>query len=902
MAPGGSKLLAWAVAFLMVVCVGAVVSWWLTDRSWRESRREQAGQQLAAEARFFDGLVRMGLLRELRTVEAQAALFAEQPSLSTGVGAQAWLTTEQRFWPQVSWAGLATSDGQVLAATQGLVVGESVATTAWFQRGRIQPHLQDLQASAPLEPSSSSKADARPQRFIELSAPLRRPDGVVLGVLGTHLSADWLRSQLAELAATSNLPAGSLLMLMGPDHTLRMSSGSDDVPWQSGDAAWSSVQLAQTGAKGWRVETGHDGKAWLVGYHASQGAGLYEALGWTVLVAQPESAVMAGTSSERWASQLALLVQSLAALLIFYLLARWLQAPVAHFVASLQRAQEPGNRLVIDSRLPREFREVAQTIDNLLVTLHERERTLAKTLEELRQSFSGVTQSFPGVLFTLELGDRGEWSVVYLSPSAAHYFEGVDAYSTHTPLAIWATQLFSPEGTRLDSLLDEAARRTDPSQMEWQMLLRTQGQNPRHFRWLAHLRQRPSGELVWDGMLVDVTDLVLAGRAAQWANRAKSQFLANVSHELRSPLNGLMGLAQILDAQLADAPEETRQDIAQLVQTAKAMGVLLNDILDHSRIELGKLSLDPRPVSLSTFVREATALTRLQAHQAAIPFEVLAPAELPSVQADATRLSQVVSNLLSNALKFANGQAIRMEVKAVAAEPEPDGTPVVGFWFSVSDRGRGMSQEQVERLFRPFEQTDAKTYGEYGGSGLGLSIVKGLVDAMGGEIQVASELGQGTTFEVMIRLPLVTAADQPLVQPAVLAQQAEAAWKGLRVLVVDDVALNRSVVVRRLRKWGSEVEEARDGEEACRLTEAHRYDIILMDVDMPVLDGIEATRRIRSVEGPSQQSLIVALTGRAFAEEIQRALEAGMDHHLSKPLDFALLARLPVRDASGARA
>lgn len=387
------------------------------------------------------------------------------------------------------------------------------------------------------------------------------------------------------------------------------------------------------------------------------------------------------------------------------------------------------------------------------------------------------------------------------------------------------------------------------------------------------------------------TDIKRAREMAEQASRAKSEFLANISHEVRTPLNALMGLTRLL----MESPltPEQKNWLALMDSSAHALLSMLNDVLDLSRIEAGKLTIEQVRFNLHDVLHEVGALYAEQARAKPLEWSQVLARGLPvQMQGDPGRLRQILGNLLSNALKFTpRGGRIRLVADTLGAVGAPR-----QLRLQVQDSGVGISPKQQATIFDAFTQADASTARRYGGSGLGLAICSRLVKLMGGRIELESALGQGSTFT--ISLPLNEAPDTapgPLNAPEELDELAQASERfgGLCVLVAEDHPVNELLMTRLLQRLGCTVRVARDGQQAVQQWAQGGVTIVLMDVQMPGTNGLEATRRIRDQE--VRQSLprtpIVAVTANAMTGDREACLAAGMDGYISKPVSPQALIR-----------
>jgi PAS domain S-box-containing protein len=375
--------------------------------------------------------------------------------------------------------------------------------------------------------------------------------------------------------------------------------------------------------------------------------------------------------------------------------------------------------------------------------------------------------------------------------------------------------------------------------------------------------------------------LVAAEQAAQAAGEAKGRFLANMSHELRTPMNGVLGVLHLLERE--PLTEDGRRLLAEAKGCGQMLTALLDDVIDFSRIEAGKLDLAREPVDVQALAEGVVRLLQPQARDKDIELTIEGSQGLGWALTDAVRLRQALFNLIGNAVKFTLEGRVTVRCRRLAKGQ---------LSFEIEDTGVGIPMEAQAGLFQRFHQADASTTRQFGGSGLGLAITSRLAEMMGGEVAFASTPGRGSTFRLSVKAP-ATQARAPAAAPRADVLQ------GLRILVVEDNATNRMIAVRLLESLGADAATASDGVSGVEAAAAGGYDIILMDIQMPGIDGLEAARRIRALPGLVAATPIVALTANAMSHQRRSYLAAGMDGVVSKPISPAALLAEITRIAQG---
>lgn len=518
-----------------------------------------------------------------------------------------------------------------------------------------------------------------------------------------------------------------------------------------------------------------------------------------------------------------------------------------------------------------------------MITVFLNQWETAKALRSREAQLRAVGDNLPGgYIFQLHRDTDRRLRFTYLSSSVEQLLGVRPEDGLHDPDAV--TRMLLPEEVaQLDLLGQQAAK--SGSDLKEVVRYRAGDGGVRWLYFCARPQQQVDGSAVWDGVALDITErqqvteeLARARDEAEAATRAKSTFLASMSHEIRTPLNAVIGMAALLQ----DTALSVEQNV--FVQTIRSAGeallTIISDILDFSRIESGHIALDVQAFDLHACLLSAARLVAQSARDKELQLGCTLAPDLPqAVVGDEGRLRQVLLNLLSNAIKFTDRGEVCLS--ALVEADHGQNTEVI---ISVADTGIGISDTQLERIFDPFVQAERSTSRRYGGTGLGLTISRQLVDLMGGRLSVTSAPGTGATFTV--RLTFQTVAIEALHREEAPTASVS---RPLNVLVAEDNEVNQLVIQHMVERLGHRATVVEDGLAALEALAREPYDVVLMDLQMPLLDGAAATRKIRQLVLPVLQPYIIALTANVLSEARERAAQAGIDLVLYKPVDLAKL-------------
>lgn len=510
---------------------------------------------------------------------------------------------------------------------------------------------------------------------------------------------------------------------------------------------------------------------------------------------------------------------------------------------------------------------------------------LEKSLEESSDFLMNLTEQVPGGLYQLVLDGEGQMNFSFMS-KGIHSVLGLSDQDLgeFKDISKAITKVHPEDLPQLIMSSVASARKMEPWQCQFRVRTQTQSDTYRWVLGAARPQALANGDMVWYGYLTDITKqkefetkLDEARKAAEKANQIKSDFLSMISHELRTPLNAISGSVYSL---FQDNPNESQKNALNTINFAvDNLIIMINDLLDFRKIEAGKLSIESNPFHLKDLLEQVIKGLTFHARDSRNQLQLHLSDGLDiQVKGDKTRLSQVLNNLITNALKFTNEGKVDVKVDLVGTLRNK-----VRVYFEVKDTGIGIAPENQEKIFNDFDQVKPTFSTKYGGTGLGLSITRKLLALMGGKIQLESEVGKGSRF--YFELELEKAEEQSI--PNLVPKGDARSFEKLHLLMAEDNDVNALVLGKIIKKWGYTYDRAIHGLEAVKFAQKHSYDCILMDIQMPEMDGFEATVKIKAMSNVP----VIALTAAAKLEIMSKIEQIGFDGFVAKPIDAAELLK-----------
>ncbi len=896
-------MFAGVFSFSMAVLISALVGSQTAERI--RNRQSLALQDVAVQmARTLD----QALYERFNDIHILATLDAMKDPRASLHSKRALLEKLQASFPEYAWIGITDIQGKVLASTKGMLEGADVSKRPWFSQGLKSPWLGDVH-DAVLLAKLLPNIDNEPKRFYDVTAPLIDEKGVTVGVIGAHVSWSWAKTVRDQILANAkNLGPTELFIVGRGGEVLLAREGSAE----EAKAIFTTFNALLSKAAGSIdfVSPGSGGKEYLVGAAKTGTDTSRPSLEWNIFMRQPlEIALAPAVLQEQRILMLGGCLGLFFAIVAGFLGNRFIRpfGDLAQAARRFKEGKDPDwpvfdtvgyNSIEEAADLSFALKDLLQSVEaqrgqllrfneSLQTQVEERTQALLLANQKLKSSELQVRSimqtAIDAIIATDETGAIISWN-----QGAAAIF----GYSEEEMIGK-SVNLIVPE--RFRAMHDAGMKRvvqTGESRLVGQRLeLPGLKRDGTEFDTELSLASWTSGDRrFFTAVLRDITErkrtekaLIAAREQAESAAAAKSQFLAQMSHEIRTPLNGVIGMTHMLmDTQL----NETQKEYARIVlDSSEGLLGIINDVLDFSKVDAGKMELESvrfEPVRLIHDTEKAFLIT---ASKKGITLKTDWQTEnQEALLGDPGRIRQVLTNLLGNAIKFTTvgGVTLRASIKKAAD------SKIARLRIEVSDTGIGMSAESLARMFQAFSQADSSMSRKYGGTGLGLSISKKLVELMKGEIGVDSQEGKGSTFWFELPLPLAPTLQSQGAEEQLITVGSRAA----RILVAEDNTVNLRIALSMLQKAGYKPQGVGNGKEVLAALATAQYDLILMDCQMPELDGYSATRQIRATDSAYKQIPIIAMTANAVQGSEEECLAAGMNAYVSKPVKLHELVRM----------
>ena len=875
------------LALALTFCVSLTA-----ERMAAAQLREQIGHELSGYAEHLRDRLDAVMHDNLLLVRTLATM-GESVS-ATSATWRKWIDTVQAEHKEYAWLGFVDPDGLVLASSGGLLEGKSVRERPWFRGALVRPYAGDVHEAVLLAQKLPPLPDGEPLRFVDVATAVHDGEGRLIGVLGGHMSWTWARrierSILAPFEERQSGIEGLILrndgeVLLGPTDIM----GKRLAP----DILRAIAEAATTRHRSSAVVSFGGDQPFLVSASRSVGTADYAGMDWTVVIRQPTRTALAPVTALNHAILLWGVALAVPFGLLGLLIARVTTRPLLALVTFAQRHRLGDRNTQVPSGGYREANALSSSLERLITDLTARDTALEASNRALEQRVEERTGALrEASVLTRKIMENSPDVILVAGPEGQVEFASRSAHWIHDrpePSALIGRRLFSlfPRSSveNLQTAMLQACEspvveteifcpsRTGSGQ--WLSVLVSfmhDGHNQVE-RVLCIIRDKTVEHERAEAERAATAEALRLRTQAEAASEAKSSFLASMSHEIRTPLNAVIGFTGIILHREDLAPDLARQ-IRMIQSSGNALLTVVNDVLDFSKIESGAIELEPHPFSMRGLADNVRTIVAALAEEKGLTLALkIDPRLSPCHVGDEDRLRQVLLNLINNAVKFTREGSVTLSLAVVERTETSERIAI-----SVTDTGIGIPAEKIDRLFKRFSQVDGSIRREFGGTGLGLAISQRLVGLMGGEIIVSSEAQKGSTFSFTLSLELADAESLAAPEPVM-----GASIQPRRLLLAEDLPANQEIVRIILEKSGHSVDIVGDGASAVRAVETGDYDAVLMDVQMPIMDGLTATAEIRKLPAPRSSIPIIALTANVLTDQVKALRAAGMDDHVGKP-------------------